>query len=301
MFSNGEAPEVVDVDVSTLPLFLQREKALHNLHSNAFAEKMYDAGNDSGKNVLFAEQNSFIFSKSISRFRSFFPELLNKVELISQENEIRNLNNMLALPSASDAGGHTQGSKVIASNVSGVGSAKANLSVISTHNPVTTVNRIIFVDAASAATKDKVSKNRRKEDGIKERVNKFLQGYLGIAMTSANPDHMPVLVSELAWLELRGLSTVVSSGTAADVVSYLVSRPAIKRSLKLIVNELRDRASVTIDNASLSVAAGSGPQAASNSNASPDQYLHYAMLYSTKDDRFDLVSYTYSSVTVSSI
>lgn len=288
--SGKEALDHVDVDLSMLSLFLQREKTLQKLW--CCVANTSDAGDRLQNAAAFAQKKSFMFSKGISRYRSFFPDLLNKVEIISQEAEIRNLS---IAPTAPEIGSI----KAPTSGAFGSTVAKGLSSQPMSHVPVSTVNRIIFIEPTAAPSKDKASKNRRKEDAQKERVNRFLQGSLGIAMASANPDMMPVLVSDIAWAELRGLSTAISTGCASDVVAFLSSKPAIKRILKLIVLELRHRASIVVDSASISPSTGSASAAiASSGTGISELHLFYALLYSSKDDRFDMISYTYASVSI---
>lgn len=243
--------------------------------------------------MSYAEKQSFLFSKSISNYRSFAPDLINKVELISQENEIKQLG--FAISKKTNATAVTEsGGKVLTINTSSSGTTKVAVGTVIPQPPITTVNRIIFVDGAPSS-KDKNFKNRRKDDAQRERVIRFLQNSIGISMSSANPDNLPVLISELPWLELRGLSTALSM-SVAEVSSFIANHPSSKRSLKLVISELRHRASIVIEsatNSSVAVASGSQPNISVKNDS---QSLYYAMLYSSKDDRFDMVSYTYSVV-----
>lgn len=300
-FGAEDAPDHIDVPLPLLSLYLQRETFLQKLRGESVRRGGATVF-DNDKISSFAEDNYFIFNKEVSKYRSFFPDLLNKVDLISQENEIRQYNHNLSHASASMAGDsvHQSGNRVGSGVPSTVGAGAAkNLLQVGSHAPVATVNRIVFVDSGSAPSKDKAVKNRRKEDAQKERVVKFLQGSLGIAMASANPDQMPVLVSDLPWADLRGLSTALSSGNAGDVSFFFSTKAAIKRTLKLIVNELRHRASITVDNMITAHSPGAGQAVPGGSGITVlDTHLHYALLYSTKDDRFDMVSYTFPMVSL---
>jgi hypothetical protein len=278
----GDVPEHVDVELRALSLFIQREKLLHELHISG------GGGGDADRAAAAAEETSFLFNKDICKYRSFAPELL--LELLSQdEGDARQSasNHLSALPA-----GPEPGSKASGSAAGGTGSGIA-----------ATVNRIIFVEAGSASNKDKPSKNRRKEDAQKERIIRFLQDSVGIAMLSANADHMPVLVSDLSYVDLRGLGTALSMGAPPELASFFASKPAIRRALKLIVAELRYRASIVLEGGSAlaSPIASSSQTGGSGGGAASDSTLFYAMLYSTKDDRFDMVSYTYSVVSATAL
>lgn len=263
----------IDVDVVDLRDFLNREILIrHHYHE---LEQLSDSKSISELIHRFERVN-------VSRYKSFVECELNPT--ISSANPQSQL--------ASQGGGK---SVVV--------------------NPVTTVNRIVFIDHNGAA-KEKF-KSKKKEDAQSyKRVIAFLQGSIGIAMSSSNPDHLPVLVCELSWLDLRNLSTALAKGVLSEIEAFISTKPHIRRVLKLIIQELKHRAEIMLESSSHSTASSSASASIASAssassgatgttashlfpnNNSSDNSLYYAILYSSKDDRYDLASYSYSAVSL---
>ena len=258
-----------------LSIFLQREKVLHDMHYK------YDLGDTD----IFPQvkEYSFLNCRDLSKYRSFYPELLAKI-LSSEHSNDHDPENQINLTS-----NHDMPNKPFQSTTANV-----------TTGPLNSSCRIIIVETNS---KEKPSKNRRKEDALREKILNSLQSSVRISMSAISSESMPVLASDLSWIDMRGLSTALSVGHSSELLSFLASKSTIKRSLKSIIGELRRQATIILEASQSSSSAisssylmGSNAGISSPALALEPSQLFYAMLYSTKDDRFELVSYTYSIV-----
>ena len=179
--------------------------------------------------------------------------------------------------------------------VSGMEQATSNdssLKMPSSAGVTGTVNRVRFIDTASS--KDHI-KTKRRQAQVYNKVMSFLQGTVGIELTSSNPDHLPVIVSELGWADLRALGTVLARGAVAELESFMADKGAIKRALKLLVAELRIRGRKSQDSLQGSAAQAS-VSAQTSSTADVSQQFVYALLYSILEDRYEMISYVPSVV-----
>jgi hypothetical protein len=239
---------------------------------------------------------------TVVQLPSFFADEVSKAFVngstlsgLASSTKINLLNSASAGTSSSSAiPNHSSVGAVIGAAVSGSEQVTVNeplLKVPSSSTGVTgTVNRVRFIDTASS--KDHV-KTKRRQAQVYNKVMSFLQGTVGIELTSSNPDHLPVIVSEMGWADLRSLGTALSRGSAAELEAFVADKGAIKRAVKLLVAELRVRGKKSQESLQ-----GSSVQVSGSTQASSDvsqQYV-YALLYSISEDRYEMISYLPSVV-----
>jgi hypothetical protein len=167
-------------------------------------------------------------------------------------------------------------------------------------------SRVRFVEANSYSNAKDQIKQKRKDAQTYKRISAFLQGTVGIDLASSNPNHLPVIVSDLAWTDLRSLSTALGMGSPASAQEILAREKAsTKRALRLVISELRQRSGAggaladvpSSSSLSSNVASSSFGSTQQLSGTVPDSHLLYAMLYSAVDDRYEMVSYSMHTLT----
>ena len=154
-----------------------------------------------------------------------------------------------------------------------------------------TVTRVRYIDSSNSKDQGKI---KRKQAQSYKRVSSFLQGQMGIELSSANPDHLPVIVLDLPWIDIRAFGTVLAKGIAAEIDAFIVDNVTLKKTLRLLLAELRVRGRKGSESLGFTTTVSSN-----HSHVSTDGgQLFYAMLYSTTDDRYEMISYTLSSIGV---
>lgn len=303
----------IDVPSSALAPFLRREVYLLNRLHDAREHANYHSTDSAAITARLSRDELAISGPLISSIPSFFPELAERMVESSKRRQgdagadagslahrTSNISIGVGLTGPSGTGQDDIHTASTPSSRQG-GATGSSAGAVSSSR-----SRVRFVEANSYSNVKDQMKQKRKDAQTYKRISAFLQSSVGIDLASSNPDHLPVIVSDLTWVELRSLGTALGMASGAAAQDLLAKEKAsIKRAVRLVISELRQRGGGTMADGTSS--SGSGSSSSSSSSASSSSagsaqpssglladsaHLLYALLYSTVDDRYEMISYT---------